>query len=240
MPIQVSEDRFVQFRYAPDYLSGKYRHLRADGEIGPTLPFIKDCVRSEIVLDGGNVVRGKDVAILTDKLYAENPRMGRRSLEERVRAELGVASIIVIPSEPGDVTGHADGVLRFVGEGKVVMNDYRQAAPSYGRRLISMLRKAGLEVEKVPYWTESERSEGMPSAVGNYINFLHVGSIAVIPSYLVSEDEVARGKLRSAFSGTDVIGLDCPGLARSGGVLSCITWPVNLPADPAGTAGTCT
>jgi agmatine deiminase len=38
MPIQVAKDRFVQFRYAPDYLTGKYRHLRVDGEIGPTLP----------------------------------------------------------------------------------------------------------------------------------------------------------------------------------------------------------
>src|SRR4051794_29963288 len=46
MPIQVSEDRFVQFRYAPDYLTGRHRHLRADGEIGPRLPWLKNCVRS--------------------------------------------------------------------------------------------------------------------------------------------------------------------------------------------------
>ena len=41
LPIQVSEGRFVQFRYAPDYLTGKHRYLRADGKFGPTLPFIK-------------------------------------------------------------------------------------------------------------------------------------------------------------------------------------------------------
>ena len=41
MPIQVAEQRFVQFRYAPDYLTGKYRRLRADGEIGPKLPWFK-------------------------------------------------------------------------------------------------------------------------------------------------------------------------------------------------------
>ena len=46
MPIQVSEDRFVQFRYAPDYLVGKYRQLREDGAIGPTFRLIQDCVRS--------------------------------------------------------------------------------------------------------------------------------------------------------------------------------------------------
>jgi agmatine deiminase len=40
MPTQVSEDRFVQFRYASDYLTGKYRHLRADEEPGTKLPWI--------------------------------------------------------------------------------------------------------------------------------------------------------------------------------------------------------
>ena len=66
MPVQVAEDRFVQFRYAPDYLRGKYRHLRADGEIGPTLPWVRDCVLSEIVLAGGNVVARGDRAIVTE------------------------------------------------------------------------------------------------------------------------------------------------------------------------------
>jgi hypothetical protein len=57
MPVHVTKQQFGQFRYAPDYLTGKYRHLRADGEIGPNLPLVKNCVRSEIVLDGGNVVK---------------------------------------------------------------------------------------------------------------------------------------------------------------------------------------
>ena len=84
MPIQVSVDRFVQFRYAPDYLTGKFRHLRADGEIGPTLPWVQNCVRSEIVLDGGNVVAWEDRAIVTDKGPGDSTR---RSLETRFDAK---------------------------------------------------------------------------------------------------------------------------------------------------------
>ena len=55
--VQMAENRFVQFRYEPDNLVGEYRRLRADGAIRPTLPWLRSCVRSEVVLDGGNVVR---------------------------------------------------------------------------------------------------------------------------------------------------------------------------------------
>lgn len=72
LPIQLAEDRFVQFRYAPDYLAGNHVHLRADGEIGPTLPWMKECGRSAIVLDGGNVVGWVDRAIVTDKVFRES------------------------------------------------------------------------------------------------------------------------------------------------------------------------
>jgi len=72
LPIQVAAGRFVQFRYASDYLTGKYRHLRSDGEIGPRLPWLEGYLRSEVVLDGGNVVGRVDRAIMTDKVFREN------------------------------------------------------------------------------------------------------------------------------------------------------------------------
>ena len=102
LPIQVSENRFVQFRYAPDYLTGKYRHLRADGEIGPTLPFIVNCERSEIVLDGGNVVGWGDRAIVTDKVFRENAGRSRDVVAEGMRARAG----------PGGIDRRAHGTRR--------------------------------------------------------------------------------------------------------------------------------
>ena len=75
MPIQVAEDRFVQFRYAPDYLGGQYRHLRADGRSGQAcltrkftrranqfgdLPQLTDLPQS-----GSELGPGKERAILT-------------------------------------------------------------------------------------------------------------------------------------------------------------------------------
>jgi agmatine deiminase len=82
MPVPVAEDRFVQFRYAPDYLTGEHQHLLADGEIGPRLPWVKNCERSGIVLDGGNVVGWGDRAIVTDKVFRENPGLSREAVAD--------------------------------------------------------------------------------------------------------------------------------------------------------------
>ena len=228
MPIQVAEDRFVQFRYAPDYLTGKYRHLRADGQIGPSLPVIRKVDRSEIVLDGGNIVRWKDTAILTDKIYEENFRMGRRKLEAELRRVLEAKRLIIIPVEPGDVTGHSDGVVRFVGPASVILNDYSGVDVPYRRSIMRRLIGAGLAVVEIPYHPVSDCSGGMPSAVGNYMNFLSVRDLVIIPSYGLSGDERAFAIIASIFQGYAVRRLDCGDLASAGGVLNCATWTIHL------------
>lgn len=224
MPIQVPEVRFVQFRYAPDYLTGKYRCLRADGEIGPTLPFIRNCVRSEIVLDGGNVVRWRDAVILTDKIYSENPGMAQRELEEELRRTLEVERLIVIPMEPGDVVGHADGVVRFVDRNRVIINDYRRIDRAYRWKLLKPLKAAGLKALEIPYRPDLDDRNDIPSAVGNYVNFLQIENLIVMPAYGLRDDRVAQKAIVEAFPKNTVRTLRCRALAEEGGVLNCATW----------------
>jgi agmatine deiminase len=172
MPIQVAEQRFVQFRYAPDYLTGRYRRLRADGEIGPNLPWIKNCLRSEIVLDGGNVVKWTDKVIMTEKVFDENPGWKpsdlRQALGELFRAE----QVLIIPIEPGDVVGHSDGVVRFASKDVVLVNDYAIVDSSYRAELRQVLKKAGLKVSELPYLPRPGRFRSIPPAFGCYLNYL--------------------------------------------------------------------
>lgn len=231
MPIQVAEDRFVQFRYKPDYLGGRYKSLRRDGEIGPTMPFVRSCERSEIVLDGGNVVRWNDAAILTDKIYAENPRWGRKGLEEELRQVLGAHRLIVIPKEPEDVVGHSDGVVRFLDGGTVLVNAYRNVDETYRRLLHWRLSAAGMRIVELPYEPVGGAPRDIPSAVGNYLNFLHVGTVIVFPTYGKEADEKARGILRTTFLGFHLLTLESRRLAAEGGVLNCICWTVRDSGD---------
>ena len=142
MPVQVGCGEFVRFRYAPDYLRGHEHLITAPGDVGP-IPEIEGCVDSEIVLDGGNVVRWGSRCIVTDKVFHENPDLDRVDLLGRLREALRVEDLIVIPKEPYDEVGHADGVVRFLDDRLIVINNYSTVAPRYGGRLRSILRRAG-------------------------------------------------------------------------------------------------
>ena len=160
IPIQVAEDQFVQFRYAPDYLTGKYRHLTTDGEIGPTLPFIVNCERSEIVLDGGNVVGWGDRAIVTDKVFRENPGRSRDVVAEGLKDDLGLHNLIVVPTEPDDPIGHSDGMVCWLGERRVLVNDYSTVSGSFRHRIRESLGKHELDLVELPYQAPAARRLG--------------------------------------------------------------------------------
>ena len=107
---------------------------------------------------------------------------------------LEVDRVIVIPVEPGDVTGHADGVVRFVDAGIVIVNDYTRVDRSYRRLLMQRLKDAGSDAAEIPYKLDSKTIEGMPSSMGNFVNYLRVGKVLIMPTYGIPEDRDARMK----------------------------------------------
>ena len=65
----------------------------------------------------------------------------------------------------------------------------------------------------------------IPSAIGNYVNFLSVGPLVVIPSFGIDGDVDATEVLTGAFQGR-IAEMNCRDLAAEGGVLNCCTWTV--------------
>jgi agmatine deiminase len=225
MPIQVGESSFCQFVYQPDYLR-EYRHL-----ITPPkpcrLPFMSDHRHEPIVLDGGNVVASRNRVILTEKIYTENSSIERPRLRAKLE-EVFQAECITIPKEPYDPVGHSDGVVRFVAEDRVLVNDYSGVDPAYGTRLRDLLEREGLEVETLPMFQEKSRRRpgDLPSAVGLYINYLRVGDVVVVPAFGRPEDEAALDKVRQVMPEARVFQLPCRSLAEEGGVLNCVSWTI--------------
>src|ERR1035437_451024 len=74
MPIQVSENKFIEFRYDPDYLQGTKkgcRELKTYPDMVCQYHHFKT-IKSGIILDGGNVVKSSNRVILTDTIFKEN------------------------------------------------------------------------------------------------------------------------------------------------------------------------
>lgn len=226
MPIQLDEGRFCQFMYAPDYLRG-FEHLVTPPK-QCRMPFMENVMQDSIILDGGNVVAARMKVILTEKVYRENSTIERSRLRTRIE-ELFQADCVFIPKQAGDEVGHSDGVVRFVSENRVLINDYSRVDPAYGAKVRNVLEKHGLEVETLPMFEENggQHRGDLLTAVGLYINYLRVGDLVVVPGYLRQlEDQLAKETIQTVLPNASVFQLPCRSLAEEGGVLNCVSWTV--------------
>jgi agmatine deiminase len=230
MPIQLGQDRFCQFVYAPNYLRGHEELITPPEKC--RLPFMLDCRQEPLVLDGGNVVASRTKVILTEKVYKENPGIERPRLRARLE-EIFQAECIFIPKQAGDGIGHSDGVVRFLDENRVLMNDYSAADPGYGDRVRSVLEKKGMEVETLTMFEEKGQRPrgGIEPAVGIYINYLRVGEAVVLPGFDRPEDQEAVEKAKQIMQGVKIFQVSCRNLAEEGGVLNCVSWTIKMNRD---------
>ena len=109
--------------------------------------------------------------------------------------------------------------MRFLDERTVVTNDYAAIDPGYGQRVTAVLARHGLDVVTFPYSVSTTVTEGIPSAVGNWVNFLRVGNLIVVPEFGYPADRTAVSILRDRLPNCSVVPLDATDLARRGGVL---------------------
>lgn len=224
MPIQISYDEFIQFIYTPDYLKPKtYTHLRTDvSKVCKAIDL--NPIKSSIILDGGNVVHYGNKVILCDKILKENPGIPEQELISQLKKIFNVKHVLMIPSHPLDILGHADGVLRFKNSTTVLVSDYSNEDPDYWTKLRKVLNKHRLKVVKVPCNTTNNKSS--MDATGIYINFLQVKHFIFLPCFGLPEDSKAQKLFKKEFPKSTIIPVDCRSIATKGGLLNCITWTI--------------
>lgn len=218
MPVKTKSGKYVSFRYEPSYLDGS-PELRTDfrRDIVPNFDF-KKLVYSDINLDGGNVVfsPSKEKVIISDRVFSENHGISEAELTSKLE-KLLEASVLIIPSLKSDMTGHADGMVRFVDENTVVTN-----APlsPYGfeTKVKKPLQNYGFNVIDFPYFY----SKG-DSAVGCYLNYLATEKSIFLPVFGVDTDNEAIELAKNIFYKT-IIPVNINEIAKDGGVLNCISW----------------
>ena len=218
MPVKTKSGKYVSFRYEPSYLANNPQ-LRTNfkTDIAPSFK-VDNFVYTDINLDGGNVVfsPSKEKVIISDRVFSENPEYDKNTLLLELE-KLLEASVLIIPSLKSDMTGHADGMVRFVDENTVVTN-----APlsPYGfeTKVKKSLQNYVFNVIDFPYFY----SKG-DSAVGCYLNYLETKEAVFLPVFGVDMDNEAINKAKSIFSKT-IIPININEIAKYGGLLNCISW----------------
>ncbi len=228
MPIQVENDKFIQFRYEPSYLKDEL-NLQSDPKtVYQTNNFEPKFLN--INLDGGNVVNWNNKAIISDRVFDENPEY---SDETKLISELEIllnAEIIIIPQINTDMTGHADGMIRFVDQNTILGNDRNQEYKYWRDEINKVLRKHNLEYIDIPFFENKEINKKYPdNAIGCYVNYLEVGNLILLPIFEVAgnKDNEVLEKFKIIFPDRIIETINYNEIGYFGGLLNCSTWTIN-------------
>ena len=221
MPIQIGKGQFLQQRYAPDYLKDAPEYI-PDYEAIVSKVNPGEVLASDLVLDGGNILKYGDSAIMTDKVLWENPGMEQDDVLEDLMLNLHLQRITLIPWDmAAEPYGHADGMVRFINENSVVISNFSNCDLGMRDRLVRILSK--------DYIVKELHFEGKltPRFNWGYINFLKVGDRLFVPQFGIQEDAQALEQLREIYLGCEIIPIfGCETLAKDDGVLNCVTWTI--------------
>lgn len=224
MPIQIDLNKFVRFVYNPIYLQPK-KYLKSISDVDAICELMGiETIKSNIVIDGGNVTKTTDKVIMTDRIFKDNPTFERKELITALENHFQIDKLFFVPEQPKDFTGHSDGMLRFIDEKTVMINDYKKEDEAFSRAFEIAIHNIGLEYIKIPY--NPYQNTSYNQANGDYINYLQMENTIIIPTFGIEEDEQVVKQFEQIFEGQNIKAIESNEIANEGGILNCITWNI--------------
>ena len=228
MPVQVKEHKFIQYTFYPDYLL-KYEDLKSNPESICTDLKLKT-VRSDIILDGGNVVKSDNCVIMTDKIVLENRlKYSREQLLSGLKELFEVDKVVLIPWDRGERYGHADGMVRFIDNETFLIQGYYKTRKDlfedgFIENLLDSLKENHLKYE----FLNIDYPEKINVKFA-YLNYLQTIDIILLPSVGIEEDdERLEAEIKKYFPGYKdrIRKIKMNSIINKGGALNCISWTV--------------
>lgn len=227
MPIQIQKGKFVQFRYEPSYLKDELE-LQSDPKEVNQANNIRPQY-SKINLDGGNVVNWSDRAIITDRVFDENPEYSNKNKLIAEIENLLEVEIIVIPQIKTDMTGHADGMVRFIDRNTLLGNDRQQEYKYWRNEIAKVLKERRIDYIDIPFLNHLEKNHP-DHAIGCYVNYLEIDELIVVPIFEIknNRDQEVYDKFKEIFPERKIETINYNQIALHGGLLNCTTWTIKV------------
>lgn len=225
MPVQTPSGKLIQFTYNPSYLrdNKEWENSRSDVKEVCRLNNI-EALFSDINLDGGNVLICDGRAIISDRVFSENPDRDKDEIVKEL-GQLLECEIIIIPAENDDMTGHADGMVRFVNRNIILGNNLEAEYKYWRERMQKVIEKYKLKYINLPFFLPKDSKHPL-SAVGIYVNYLEVNNLIVLPVFGRDEDKQAIDIIQKTFPNKVIETIDYNAVALEGGLLNCTTWVI--------------
>ena len=223
MPLHIGNGKYITFNFAPDYLVEKgSKYITNQKNVIQDID-LNVVAHLDIVLDGGNLVRCGDKTIMTDKVISENPNIRPLKLIETIENTLNT-EMVLIPWDMEEPFGHADGMVAYIGDGTLLMNNYSQMgkeAESFCKRLHKIL-DSRFDVMELSY------SGRLRKDAWCYLNYVETPKTVIIPGLSkdldCENDRSAVKEFSVIFPKKEVIQVYAAPLVKHGGALHCVTW----------------
>ncbi len=242
-PLPVQTDKgitLLKAKYSPAYIKEKdYLYSAGDDMAGKKLADILEIplVDFPLVWDLSNFTcNDQGIGIVTERILKDNPQYNEKEIKELFLKYMGITQLLIVPEEPGDITGHIDGTMMFIDADHLILAQYPEdhiEENIFLKKIEQMIKekiKGELKITRILNGPVFNRScEGIGSAIGNHINYFSIGDNLYFPCYGIKEDLVARKSLELILKNKNIIDVNTPNindLANKGGVLHCITWSI--------------
>lgn len=225
MPIQVSMEKFVRFTYRPDYLISTKKWSKSISDVDSICESIGiKTIKSEIILDGGNISKWDDKVLMTTKVFMENRNFTELELIEKLKDLLEINEIFFVPIEKGDWLGHVDGMARFIKPSTVLINDTRLELVENYIDFLMALHNSGLDWVKFPF--NIYQNESIDNAAGLYLNYLELENLVILPVFGFDTDQDSFEAATEIFSDKKIITIRSNEPAKDTGIINCLTWNI--------------
>ncbi|WP_195203920.1 agmatine deiminase family protein [Phocaeicola plebeius] len=218
MPLQLDKERYLCYEYKPDYLMNSASNRKY---ITDSLNVCRDMQlnikETPLIMDGGNVVKVGNKAIMTEKVFVENPSMDEDMLKKQLEKQME-CEVVFIPWDRNEKYGHSDGIIKPISDNTILMTNYHDFDREYTNEVVKRL-SSEFEIETLSYKVRKIAPESWA-----YINFLTVGKLIVLPALGIEEDEQALSQIKRYYPECLVEQLNISDLVKGGGGLNCVSW----------------
>lgn len=189
MPIQIESNKYIHYHYLPDYLlDGVSYHGKITNSFRLELKLHLECENLNLILDGGNIIKTDEAVIMTNKVFEENYPLSQSEIKHRLEKSFGLP-IIFIPwnkSSMEDVYGHADGVVRYIGNNQVLIPAFKDKSNRIIDSYVYSVYEALLPYlgsQNIKTLPVVSTEKGAMNYNWGYINYLRIGNFILLPQF---------------------------------------------------------
>ena len=179
---------------------------------------------SDLIMDGGNIVDNNYDCAITTERFLEDNRLDRTAGQEALKKLLGMQYVAIIPYDD-EVMGHADGMVAWAAQNKVLLNIYDEPFRSSVIRALKSQLPSTVEIIEIPAEFDHGTWDVFSSACGVNLNTTVTHHHMYVPVFGNPVDQQVIEQIKK-HTGKTVHTVQAKGVCQMGGSVRCLSWQI--------------